>query len=139
VTALGFPGSSFKHRDFTEQMQDFKNSQSSDPRNWWKDTDLKYVATAGEVSKVSERGSDGLVIQHTAIIDGGNSGGPLVTNEGVVVGINTWSMSGVEDDGGVSGVGVNLSLTLHTIFDEIVKQNSHINLRWVDSLPKPDN
>ena len=33
-----------------------------------------------------------MVIEHDATINGGNSGGPLIDNFGVVRGINTWSI-----------------------------------------------
>jgi len=135
VTALGFPASSNESLNPEEDMQDWKNEGSRDPRNWFKDSDLVYVATPGEVSKVSERGSHGLVVQHTATIDSGNSGGPLVTDGGIVVGINTWKTTKLDDDGFVVGVGMNLSLSIHSVFDEIAEQNSEIKVKWVNSLP----
>ena len=137
VTALGFPASSRGAFTREESIQDYKNSQSEDPRNWFKDSDLEYVATSGEVSKVSERDGDGLVVQHTATVDQGNSGGPLVTNEGVVLGINTWQRTRVRADGGIEGVGLNLSLSMHSLFNDI-RRNS-LKVQWVDSLPKPGN
>ena len=139
VTVLGFPGSSREASNREEYLQDQKNKESGDPRNWFKDSDLVYVATRGEVSKVSERGGDGLIVQHTATIDSGNSGGPLVTNEGVVLGINTWQATRVKADGFVQGVGMNLSLSMHSLFAEIAEQNPDINVLWVDSLPKPND
>ena len=103
------------------------------------DTDFQLIffntAISGEVSKVSEREGDGLVVQHTATVNQGNSDGPLVTNEGVVLGINTWQHTRVRADGGIEGVGLNLSLSMHSLFNDI-RRNS-LKVRWVDSLPKP--
>jgi S1-C subfamily serine protease len=136
VTVLGYPGSARESFTDEEIAQDRKADKSTDPRTWFKDADLVYVATRGEVSKVTPRGSDGLVVQHTAIIDGGNSGGPLVTDDGIVVGINTWKATKVVE-GFVQGAGMNLSLSIHSVFDEITEDNAQINVQWVDSLPKP--
>ncbi len=67
--------------------------------------DQKYYATVegvtvtnGNVSLHSKMAVDDTqvkVIQHTASINQGNSGGPLLDDRGAVVGINTWS---VEDN-----------------------------------------
>jgi S1-C subfamily serine protease len=136
VTVLGYPASARESFTDEEVEKDRNADKSTDPRTWFKDADLVYVATRGEVSKVTPRGSQGVVVQHTAIIDGGNSGGPLVTDDGIVVGINTWKATRVVS-GFVQGAGMNLSLSMHSVFDEIAEHNAGIDVQWVDSLPKP--
>jgi S1-C subfamily serine protease len=55
------------------------------------------TVTAGIVSKLNatmletDESENEIVIQHTAQINGGNSGGPLLDKTGAVVGVNTWS------------------------------------------------
>ncbi len=64
---------------------------------------LKYTNTNGIVSKAS-RNVDGVqYIQTDAAINPGNSGGPLLSEEGLVVGVNTFIMS----------EGQNLGFALH--------------------------
>jgi S1-C subfamily serine protease len=82
--------------------------------------------TDGIVSKLNatmvqtEESEDEIVIQHTAQINGGNSGGPLLDKTGAVVGVNTWStvevsglfFSGVSDyiiDNATS-MGINITI-----------------------------
>ena len=54
----------------------------------------KATVTSGVVSTISYSTADGYeMITNTAILNGGNSGGPLVTEDGVVVGVNVLSYS----------------------------------------------
>lgn len=58
------------------------------------------TATDGTVSRFADYNDMNCrIIQHTAQINGGNSGGPLVTEEGAVVGINTvkFNLNGVSN------------------------------------------
>lgn len=82
ITALGYPGSS---DDATSEGA--KLAEVGD-----------VTVTSGTVSRFYEPssvgGSEGLLdnrryIQHTAIINHGNSGGPLIDQNGAVVGVNT--------------------------------------------------
>lgn len=65
--------------------------------------DPEYTLTSGIVSKANAEGETGWasvdhVIEHDASIQKGNSGGPLVTADGEVVGINyaTWTLSNTD-------------------------------------------
>ena len=54
------------------------------------------TVTDGTISKIADSNATGAPIStivHSATISGGNSGGPLVTAEGLVVGINTYLVS----------------------------------------------
>lgn len=58
----------------------------------------KATFTDGVVSSISYSSSYGYeVINHTATMSGGNSGGPLVNEDGAVVGINTYIIEGTSD------------------------------------------
>ncbi len=70
-----------KYLGTRDHMSDFKSSA------------FKLVHTGGEVSVVQQESGKNEIIQHTAFVRQGNSGGPLVLREGskagVVVGVNT--------------------------------------------------
>ena len=51
---------------------------------------LKYTATQGIVSNVLHQMGDIQYLQHDAALNPGNSGGPLVSLEGEVIGVNTF-------------------------------------------------
>ena len=74
-----------------------------------------YSLTNGIVSNADFPGPDGTVIAHTATIDGGNSGGPLLVEASRaalryhVIGMNTWKHTGR------GRTNVNLSINAPTI------------------------
>lgn len=125
VRTLGFPGAS--RSSLTEQEMSVKDAK-------WKtakaisdyfdvESDFKYVQKEGKVSVVKPRAGAGVVIEHTATINGGNSGGPLVREkDAVVAGINTWGHKTAEN--------TFLSIKIDSVKKEIEK---HVpNAVWVD-------
>jgi len=52
--------------------------------------DLKFTATQGIVSSLTQQENDIYYVQHDAALNPGNSGGPLIDTQGRVVGINTF-------------------------------------------------
>ena len=51
---------------------------------------LKYTATQGIISNIAHKENEIDYIQHDAALNPGNSGGPLIDNEGKVIGVNTF-------------------------------------------------
>ena len=51
---------------------------------------LKYSATQGIISNIEEEKNGITFIQHDAALNPGNSGGPLINQEGQIIGVNTF-------------------------------------------------
>ncbi len=102
VYALGFPGKS-------NVLQADKIIGSTD----------SVTVTKGVVSRVFKAPSieNTRLIQHDAQINGGNSGGPLINNDGVVVGINTYTLTMTQDELLSGGSTSSLSVTIDQVTD----------------------
>ena len=113
VWAMGFPGIS---RDVVEPNPEL---EAGEPTTWFSTGQLEYIVTQGEISRVAEDVKFGQMIQHDADTDPGSSGGPLVLENGRVIGINTAVNKRATADGRVEGAGVNLSIGISTILKEL--------------------
>jgi S1-C subfamily serine protease len=90
VVALGFPGASREPTELAEEIDRFVREKTKGVKidYHFQKSNLDYVITNGIVSVVRREGRT-VKLEHTARISGGNSGGPLVRNDGTVLGINT--------------------------------------------------
>jgi hypothetical protein len=124
VATLGFPGSSQIVMNAEEAaLKRAKAENAKSIRDFFLDSDFQYVQKKGSVSVVKERAGEGVVVEHTATINGGNSGGPLVrTGDGVVAGLNTWYSK--------KGANTFLSIKIDSVKKEI--DQFVPNAVWVD-------
>jgi S1-C subfamily serine protease len=94
VYALGFPADAQTPLSDEEKVKQSLNTLKSHTiKEWVGNQDFQYTQTDGTVSRMKREVSMTL-IQHNADINHGNSGGPLMTADGLVVGINTYGISG---------------------------------------------
>ncbi len=86
VYAIGYPGSS----DYTATDEWYGEKLTASIEG--------STITNGVVSRVTNfaQYQNTKVVQHTAALNGGNSGGPLLNEKGQVVGINTYSVSSTD-------------------------------------------
>ena len=76
---------------------------------------LKYTATQGIISNLRHEEDDVVYIQHDAALNPGNSGGPLVSRSGEVIGVNTF----IVRDGDNIGFSLPASYLAQTITEYI--------------------
>jgi S1-C subfamily serine protease len=124
VWAMGFPAASRGAISEEEDFDAYRRLLSPNIDLWFKDSDFAYSLTEGSVSVVSDRTGFGTAIQHTADVNPGNSGGPLMMENGCVVGINTLYFKST------AGMMLSLSMSDLNIRQEIKGVNQ--NLIWDD-------
>ena len=89
--------------------------------------ELRGTMTDGIISainrNISSHGRTMTLIQTTAALNAGNSGGPLVNCYGQVVGINTMKIGDHASDGGVEGLGFAIPVTtVQMVIEELMTQ-----------------
>ena len=85
---------------------------------------LKFTATSGIISNTNHLKDEISYIQHDAALNPGNSGGPLVNNDGKVIGVNTFIIR----DGQNIGFSLPISYLKNTL-EEYLKSNKQIGAR----------
>ncbi len=88
IYALGFPAASSQSLSVEGAIQKSLRKVSEAAESVLDESDFRYSITDGIISLIrQEAGIE--YIQHSAEISGGNSGGPLIYEDGRVLGINT--------------------------------------------------
>ncbi len=131
VMAYGFPGVA---QDVTEEMNEgdtkrrdaerqakLKSGEEPDLMEWLGKDSLTITVTSGIVSAIRDT-EVGLMLQTDAFIHGGNSGGPLVDEQGRVVAMVTLRSAEVES--------TNFCIAGRTIFEELARVPG---ITWPDS------
>jgi S1-C subfamily serine protease len=118
IYAMGFPAASSEALSIEGAIQRSTRRLSENVESVLDEADYRYSITDGIVSLLrTELGTE--YIQHSAPISGGNSGGPLIYDDGSVLGINTL----VAFDKEKAGVGVKYyALSLRQALDEIKRK-----------------
>lgn len=114
VYACGFPGAanaplSDEEVAWTKAVQETSGTRRLERQ--FKPRDFEFVLTGGQISRMSREKEGRSWVQHDAEISPGNSGGPLILENGLVVGINT--LTHTEE------AGVSWALSLAQLKEEI--------------------
>lgn len=115
VVACGFPAAArtaISNEEFEVRLRQEEQPQKA-VEDHFQPRDFDYVLTKGAISRVVTEVENRAWIQHNAQLNPGNSGGPLLTEDGLVVGINTLRV-GTDD-----AQGIFFSLSLGQLKDEI--------------------
>jgi S1-C subfamily serine protease len=91
VFAVGFPGVAGAPLSIDEAASTVAKQvfPTADVTQKFKERDFDFTLTKGVVSRTFQEATGQTWIQHEAVVRHGNSGGPLVTADGLVIGINT--------------------------------------------------
>ena len=114
VLAIGFPAANDVPFSEEEEISRVVRAKGDGPISQkFEKRDLSYSVTRGTVSRLFNDAKDHRWVQHDADINPGNSGGPLVTENGVVVGINTLTHTGAN--------GIHFALMLVDLREQLME------------------
>ena len=133
VKTLGFPGSSRNQMRSFEEQASLDAAEKDTVQDWFLEDDFKYIQKVGAISVNKNIKGKGKIIEHDATINHGNSGGPLINENGIVVGINTWTSIGRVEQAGeetlvIDPKGTFFSLSMNQFKNEI--QRYGLDLHW---------
>jgi hypothetical protein len=113
VVACGFPGNAKVPHSEEETMETIRRQKTeANVENQFKNRDFEFTMTSGTINRVVNEQEGRQWIEHSALLNPGNSGGPLVAEDGKVVGINTLLAKG-------EGGAIFSALGLHQLQGEI--------------------
>ena len=121
VYACGFPDAANGALSDSELREELRRKKTlSKIETYFKARDFDFVSTRGSVSRIAKEEQGRVWIQHDASIHFGNSGGPLIDDAGVVLGINT--------KGNIAAPGINFAVSMPQLRKEL---EAHIpGLEW---------
>jgi serine protease Do len=119
VWAIGFPDANRGAHQTVQTSRTVSDPRIAKVLEYFPDAGLVPTVTQGILSKVPVKGhgSYGRVLQTSAAISGGNSGGPLVDEDGAVLGINTYVVR--DPQSGAVAEGLHYALCATDLTDEL--------------------
>jgi S1-C subfamily serine protease len=112
VYVLGFPGAAtlaMNEQELRAREAHEEVAQLIDAR--FSPDDFEFSQHDGSISRITHREQVGSIVQHNADLNPGNSGGPLVTKDGVVYAVNTATAQ--------EASGIHFSLAIDQLREEI--------------------
>ncbi len=120
VYAYGFPGAARMPVSEEEWLKGAFKRVEPKIETQFKDRDFEFSVTSGVVSQVTTEAEGRRWVLHDASLSGGNSGGPLLNEAGLVVGLNTLRHP--------DGDNMFFSLSIPQLREEISRYSTEI--RW---------
>ena len=123
VHALGYPGAASTELSDEELIKKIGQSSKSKlltrVEQYFKERDFSFSSTDGSISRVVKEEGGRMWVQHNASIIHGSSGGPLITEDGTVIGINTRVSPTILGDSVSIAPGIYWALSLPQLKREI--------------------
>ena len=131
VWSLGFPAAS-RARVFDKKGPLDKFALGKKAEDFYEESDFDFVTERGIVNVIRKEPSPTRksveIIQHGAKISAGNSGGPLITRDGTVVGINT-----LIQRFGMEGITNHFALGMAQIEEVLAKELPNLDLDYAEN------